>query len=223
MIPRLNISAGEFFDLIRPAVILISALLSTWVLASARKRFSIYAAFAWAVGTLFLPLIVLPVYLSVILLWPRPVRSRRWRLLLPIAYGVIVIAAISAYFYLDSQSVDAHLARATRAKVTEDHATVIREYRRALALEDDPHTHKLLALELAQTGDLNEAVSEFRLARQGGEPDDLIAYEVGLLFQRLKHNDEAKLEFERFVLSDTCKRIEEKCDDARDRIRQLSQ
>jgi hypothetical protein len=162
--------AGELFELIRPVVILISALLSIWVLASARKRFPLYLAFAWALGTLFLPLIVLPVYLAVILLWRRPARLRRGRLLLPLAYGVILIATIVSYFYLDSQSVDAHLARATQAKLTEDHATVIREYRRALALENDPHTHKLLAIELAKTGDLNEAVAEFRLAQQGGEP-----------------------------------------------------
>ena len=115
------------------AVILIAALLSIWVLASARKRFTLYIALAWALGTLFLPLIFMPVYLSVLLLWRWPARPRRARFLLPLAYGVIVIAAIASYFYFDSQSVDAHLARATHAKLTEDHATVIREYRRALA------------------------------------------------------------------------------------------
>jgi len=83
---------------------------------------------------------------------------------------VLVLATVVLYFYFDGRSVDAHLARGTQAKLTEDHATVIREYRRALALEDDPHTHKLLAIELAQTGQLDEAVSEFRLAQQGGEP-----------------------------------------------------
>ena len=162
--------AGELFELIRPAVILVSALLSIWVLASARKRFPIYVAFPWAVGTLFLPLIVVPLYLAVILLSRRPVRAPRGRWLLPLGYGVIVVAAVVSYFYLDSQSVDAHLARATQAKLTEDHATVIREYRRALALEDNPHTHKLLAFELLQTGQLDEAASEFRQAQQGGEP-----------------------------------------------------
>ena len=164
--------AGEFFDFIRPVVLLISALVSAWVLASARKRFPLYVAFAWAAGTLFFPLIVAPVYLAVILLWRRPVHAPRRRLLLPLAYGAVVIAALTLIFYFDRQSVDAHLARATQAKLVDDHATAIREYRRALALEDNPHTHKLLAIALANAGQVNEAVAEFRLAQQGGEPID---------------------------------------------------
>ena len=162
--------AGEVFELIRPAFLLLAALISTWVLASARKRFSLLIALAWAVATLFLPFVLLPAYLAVILLWRRPVRERRWRWLLPLAYGVVVIAALGLYFYVDHQSVDAHLARANQAKLVEDHGTAIREYRRALALEDNAHTHKLLAIELAKDGQMNEAMAEFRLAEQGGEP-----------------------------------------------------
>ena len=162
--------AGELFDFIRPVFLLLAALISLWVLASARKRFSLLIAFAWAVATLFLPLVVFPAYLAVILLWRRPVRARRWRFLLPLAYGVVVIAALGLYFYVDHQSVDAHLARANQAKLVEDHGTAIREYRGALAVEDNPHTHKLLAIELANAGQLNEALAEFRLAQQGGEP-----------------------------------------------------
>ena len=162
--------AGELFDLIRPAFLLLAALISTWILASARKRFSVVIAFAWAVATLFLPFVVLPVYLAVILLWRRPVRVRRARWLLPLSYGVMVIAALGLYFYVDHQSVDAHLARANQAKLVEDHATAIREYRSALAFEDNAHTHKLLAIELASAGQVNEAISEFRLAQEGGEP-----------------------------------------------------
>jgi hypothetical protein len=162
--------AGELFDLIRPVVLLISAIVSIWVLASARKRFPIYVAFAWAAGTLFFPLIVTPVYLAVILLWRWPVSAPRWRFLLPLAYGIVAIVSIGLYFYFDQQSVDAHLARATQAKLVEDHATAIREYRQALTIENNAHTRKLLAIELAQNGDENEAISEFRLAQQGGEP-----------------------------------------------------
>ena len=162
--------AGELFDLIRPVLLLLAALVSTWVLASARKRFPILVAFAWAAGTLLLPFVVVPVYLAVILLWRRPIRARRWRLLLPLAYGVVVIVALSLYFYRDSQTVDAHLARANQAKLVEDHAKAIREYRQALKIENDPHTHKLLAVELAQSGAVEEAIAEFRLAEEGGEP-----------------------------------------------------
>ena len=77
-----------------------------------------------------------------------------------------------AYFYFDSRSVDAHLARATQAKLVEDSTTAIREYREALKREDDPHIHKLLAIELANAGYISEAITEFRLAEQGGETDD---------------------------------------------------
>lgn len=162
--------AGELFELIWPAIFVISSLLSAWVLASARKRFGILVAFAWAVGTLFLPLVVLPIYLTVILLWQRPLRARRLRFLLPLAYAAFLIAGLGIFLNHESASADAYFARATQAKLTGDHAAAIREYRRALAIENNPHTHKLLAFELVQTGELDAAASEFRLAQQGGEP-----------------------------------------------------
>ncbi len=89
---------------------------------------------------------------------------------MPLAYAAILLAVIGFYLRHESQTVDAHLARATQAKLVDDHTTAIREYRGALALEDNPHTHKLLAIELAQNGDSNEAISQFRLAQRGGEP-----------------------------------------------------
>ena len=163
-------SAGEFFDLIWPIAFVISTVVSTWVLASARKRFRLYFAFALAIATLFLPLIVFPIYLAIIL-WRKPVGPpKRWRFALPLLYAAIVLGAIGTFYYVDTRSVDAHLARANRAKLRGDSAAAIREYREALALEDDPHTHKLLAIELANTGNATEANAEFRLARQGGEP-----------------------------------------------------
>ena len=163
-------SAGEWFELISPAVFLLSALLSVWVLASARKRSPLHAALGWAIGTLLLPLIVVPVYLALMLLQRSEVRVVRRRLLIPLAYGVIVIGAIAFYFYRERQSVDAHLARAVQAKLVDDYATAIREYRRALAREENAHTRKLLAVELALAGQLKEAATEFQLAEQGGEP-----------------------------------------------------
>ena len=164
-------SAGELFDLVMPAAYVVSALLSTWVLASARKRFALHYAFAIALATLLLPLVVFPLYLAV-LIWRRtPARPRRWRYLLPLLYAAIVLCAIGMFIYCDSRTVDAHLARAARAKLVDDHQTAIKEYRQALALEDNPHTHKLLAIELANAGYKQEADAEFRLAKQGGEPE----------------------------------------------------
>lgn len=168
-------SAGQLFDLIMPAAFALSALLSTWVLASARKRFQLAYAFGLAIGTLFLPLIVFPIYL-VIMLWSKKTGPpARWRYALPLLYAAISLSTIAILFYLDSRSVDAHLSRATQAKLVEDSNTAIREYRKALALEDDPHIHKLLAIELANAGQVEEAISEFRIAEQAGEtcrPED---------------------------------------------------
>lgn len=162
--------AGELFELIRPLVVVISIVVSSWVLASARKRFPVYLAFAWAVGTLFLPLVVVPVYLVVVLFWRRPALSRRWRFSLPLTYAAILLVGFGLYLNHENQTVDAHLARANQAKLVEDHATAIREYREALTIENNPHTHKLLAIELGNAGRLDEAMAEFRLAQQGGEP-----------------------------------------------------
>ena len=162
-------SAGQLFDLIMPAAFALSALLSTWVLASARKRFRLLVALGLAIGTLFLPLIVFPIYL-VIMLWRKKVGPpARWRYALPLLYAAISLSMIGTFFYFDSRSVDAHLARATQAKLIEDSNTAIREYRQALAVEDDPHTHKLLAIELATAGYIDEAITEFRIADQAGE------------------------------------------------------
>ena len=167
---KTNMSAGELFDLVMPAAYVASALLSTWVLASARKRFALRYAFAIALATLLLPLVVFPLYLAVII-WRRTgTRTRRWHYSLPLLYATILLSAIGLFVYFDSRTVDAHLARAARAKLVDDHNTAIREYRQALALEDNPHTHKLLATELANAGQTDEAKAEFRLAQRGGEP-----------------------------------------------------
>jgi hypothetical protein len=162
-------SAGQLFDLIMPAAFAVSALISTWVLGSARKRFQLFYALALAIGTLFLPLIVFPVYLVVMMWRGKTGLPRRWRYSLPLLYALITLSAVGAYFYFDSRSVDAHLARAAQAKLVDDSTTAIREYRAALKREDDPHTHKLLAIELANAGQVSEAITEFRLAELGGE------------------------------------------------------
>lgn len=202
-----------------PAAFALSALLSTWVLVSARRRFQLLYAFALAIGTLFLPLIVFPIYLAIMLWRKKAGPPAKWRYALPVLYAAVSLAAIGVFFYLDTRSVDAHLARATQAKLVEDSNTAIREYRKALALEDDPHTHKLLAIELANAGQVEEAISEFRIAEQGGESDDLIHYQLGLLFERLNQADQARLEFQNFVRTQTCSQADRRCDDARQRLK----
>lgn len=215
-------SAGELFDLIMPAAFVISALVSAWVLASARKRFPLHYAIAIAIGTLFLPLIIFPLYL-VTMMWRRKIGPpKKWRYALPLLYVAIVLSAIVAFYYFDSRSVDAHLARATRAKLDDNKTSAIREYRQALALEDDPHTHKLLAIELANDGYLSEAISEFRLAERGGEPDDAINYSLGILLERMNLPHQAGLEFQKFLFSETCQRGDSRCEDARARLSRMN-
>ncbi len=216
---RLNMSAGEFFELIRPAVMIVSALVSTWVLASARKRFLLYQSIAWAAGTLLFPSIVFPLYLVAIMAWSHPRRSPvRWRFALPLLYATIVLSAIAAFVYRDNRSIDAHLARASRAKLADDKATTIREYQEALALEDNAHTHKLLAIELERSGYWGDAISEYRLAEKGGEPDDSISFRLGLLLEHLNQEGQARLEFQKFLLSETCQGLDMNCERARQKL-----
>jgi hypothetical protein len=218
---RFDISAGEFFELIRPTVLVLSALASIWVLASARqRRFPLYLAFVWAVGTLFFPLITLPLYLIVRFIRKRRQRAiltgsaagetttsatqPRWRIAVPLTYAAVVFSLIGFYQYRDQQSVDAHLARATQAKVGGKRGTTIYEYRAALKLEDNPHTRKLLAIELASAGDWTGALTELREAEQDGEPDDLIAFYIATLLDSLNLRNQATLEYERFLQSEAC-------------------
>src|SRR5689334_3090047 len=98
-------SAGQLFDLIMPAAFAASALISTWVLASARKRFQLYYALALAITTLFLPLIVFPIYLVFMMYRPKVGPPKRWRYLLPLLYAAIALSVIGAYFYFDSRTV----------------------------------------------------------------------------------------------------------------------
>lgn len=215
---RFNMSAGELFELVRPATLLISALVSTWVLASARKRFPLYQSFLWAIGTLSLTLIVFPLYLTAIIFRRRRYLSLKSRFVIPCLYATVVLSSIGIYEYRSNRSVDAYLARATQAKVSNQRAIAIKEYKQALEIEDDPHTHKLLAIELADSGYLTDAISEFRLAQRGGEPDDSLHFWLGLLLERINHNGEARLEFQEFLLTSQCLRSDYRCDLARQRV-----
>lgn len=216
-------AAGEFFDLIRPAVLVISAFLSTWVLLSALKRFKAVVAAMFALGTLLLPPVFLPIYLIARFVKRKKQSaglSRKQRFVAASIYLVVVLSLIGWFQYRDASSVDAHLARATDAKVRRDRNGAINEYRRALEIEDNAHTHKLLALELSEAGRWTEALSEMQLAERGGEPDELIPFRVGQLLDRLDHPNRAALEYERFLNSSACTRVlpDERCETVRLRI-----
>ena len=225
-VPEINISAGEVFELIKPAGAILSALVSTWVLASARKRFSFFLALAWAIATLFLPLIVLPLYIIVLLI--RPANHSRFqprrKVITPLAFAVLALVVTGIYLYRDTRGFDAHLAQAAYAKVRGDRNQAIVEYRAALSENDDPHTHKLLGVELGAMGYWTEALSELRLAEQGGEPDDLSIFRIANLLAALNMPNQARLEYQRFLNSQTCLQEppDSLCDDARVNMAKVS-
>ena len=101
------------------------------------------------------------------------------------------------------------------AKVNDDYATAIKEYRQALKLEDDAHTHKLLGITLADAGYFSEAITELRSAELGGEKDDLIAYRLAELLNRTNKTAESIQECKRFLKTETCKQIDDRCESVR--------
>lgn len=220
MIFKSDISAGQFFELIRPAVLVLSALASIWVLTSARRnRFLNYVAIGWALGTFFFPLITLPLYLI-----GRCIRRRseerhdganagrefaassahRRRVAIPLTYAAVLLSLVGFYLYWDHQSVDGHLARAAQAKLSGKRGETIDEYRAALKLEDNPHTRKLLAMELADTGDWTGALGELRKAEQAGETDDRMSFYIATLLDLLDLPNQAALDYQRFLASRAC-------------------
>ena len=215
-------SAGEFFDLVRPVFLVVSALLSTLVFVNARRNgFRLLASFLWAIATLFLPFVVLPLYLLVRLNRRSDTkRDVHTVLLVPSLYLLAVLTLIGLAQYRDYNGVDAHLARATQARLYGDRERAIREYNEALAIEDNAHTHKLLAMELNAIGDWTGALSEFRLAEKGGEPDQLLPYRIGVLLDQLNQPNQAAMEFEQFLYSNACLQSppDSHCDQARKRL-----
>lgn len=241
-----QISAGELFELMRPVSWALSALISALVFARARAQgFRTYAIIAWTLGTLFFPLIILPLYLIVRALSRGRARapeasqqtkavanepsktfapSPAWKRIWPILYLVGVLSIIALFFYKDYWSLDAHLWRANNAKLRGPHEKVIAEYRAALRLEDNAHTHKLLAIELAAAGRAEEALAEFRAADRGGEPDARIPYHMGMALDALGRQAESALEYKRFTDGPLCTQAlpDANCATARARVQAIA-
>ncbi|HVF88208.1 MAG TPA: hypothetical protein VM866_11490 [Pyrinomonadaceae bacterium] len=214
-----QISADALFESLRPVSFVIAALLSACVLTHSRRRgFSIYTTALWTLAVLFLPHIILPLYLAALILFPkqveqadaaRKVRTRRarpiiLRLAAPALYLLTVLILGAFYFYLDSRSVDGLLARANEAKLMGRRNETIRMLRAALVAEDDPHIHKLLGIELAAAGRSEEALNEFQAAERGGEPDDKIFYHIAATLEAVKHPNEAIVSYRRFLRTNLC-------------------
>ncbi len=232
-----QISAGEFFELLRPAALVCSAVLSALVLASARRcGYRLIYSLAWAGATFLVPFIALPLYL-IARFWSKresktqtleedhahPSPRVRFRIALPIVYCLLLLLLSGYYLFREYHTVDAYLARAEQAKVMNNGPKAIREYRGALALEDNPHTHKLLGIELAQARAWPEAWREFQAAEQGGEPDPLLSFRLAQAFDLTGQRDGALREYEKFVESESCRRAppHEWCDVAKQQVAKM--
>jgi len=214
----------------RPAAFVITAMLSTWVLADCgRKRIPLSLLIAWTLGTLLFPFIIFPLYLIFLIALrnrkkPGEIKSddesipvnadaqhfetelapRRWLRLLPIAYLISLLSFGALRYISDYRSVDAHLARATHARLLRDREKTIREYRAALSLSDDAHTHYLLGIELEEAARWQEALTEFRAAESAGEPDAELPFHLGTILYALNLRDEAAEEFRKFLSGPLC-------------------
>jgi tetratricopeptide (TPR) repeat protein len=250
----LPLSAGQLFELMLPVWFALTVVLSAWVLASARRRgFNATAVTLWTLGTLFFPLVIMPLYLIARAFMRRREKESAvetkasveteassdaenqacddgplqlpLRRTLPLLYLLVMLMLGALYFYMDWQSVDAHLARANQARVREQREQVMAEYRAALRLEDDAHTHNLLAQELKVAGRPNEALAEFRTAQRMGEEDDELSYNIAMLLEELKRPMETRPEYERFANSALCAEVphDVRCVAANVRLKELEQ
>jgi len=228
-----QISAGQLAEAIRPVAFLCAALISTWTLADARQRqCKTHVVALWTAATLAFPFITFPLYLIARSLncglriadcgledkssfnpqsaIPNPQSKnphsafRIPQSTFPLLYLLTLIILGVFYFYIDYRTFDAHLARAAAAKLHHQRARAINEYRTALRLKDDPHTHKLLGLELAAEENHAEALAELRAAEQGGEPDALLPYQLAITLDALGRTDEAVAAYRKFLQSELC-------------------
>jgi len=119
-------------------------------------------------------------------------------------YAFALLSAGALYFYRDYHSFDAHLARAANARLTSRRDAAIREYRAALRLADDAHTHKLLAVQLVEDGQTEAALAELRAAERGGEPDEYLALRIAYALDALGRPAEAVEEYRKFLRSSLC-------------------
>lgn len=126
------------------------------------------------------------------------------KLSLPLLYALALLSAGAIYFYRDYHSFDAHLGRAANARLLNQRAAAIREYRAALRLSDDAHTHKLLAVQLAEDGQTAAAISELRAAERLGETDALLPYRIAQMLDALGRPAEADVEYQKFTRGSLC-------------------
>lgn len=208
-----TLSASVLAELLRPVLIVCAALISTLVLAHAlRARSSFRLAAGWALVTFLLPHIALPLYVAAHLLSPAARRRAgterrrplaRWALP-SLIYAALILTAISIFYWLDRNTFDARLERAGAARLRGQHTEAAAEYGRALRLQPDAHTQKLLGQELASTGRFGEALVHLRSAEAAGVGGESIGFDIARSLDELKMFDEAQTRYQDFLGSGFC-------------------
>ncbi|HEV2880300.1 MAG TPA: hypothetical protein VGX24_03245 [Pyrinomonadaceae bacterium] len=122
----------------------------------------------------------------------------------PLIYACLLLSIGAIYFYRDYHSFEAHLARAANARLRSRRDATIHEYRAALRLVDDAHTHKLLAVQLAEDGQTEAALAELRAAERSGEPDETLTLRIASTLDALGRPAEAVKEYRKFLQSSSC-------------------
>jgi hypothetical protein len=218
--PRINISAGELFELIRPAALILSALISTWVFASARRRFPLYVALLWAGRDSFVSCqLFYRSTSSQAMIWHRSDSRLTFvgRIIMPLIYAAAVLGGTLFYLRQERPWCRCSPGSGRLREGARNHREAIAQYQAALVESDDPHIHKLLGIELSAMNYWTDALGEFRLAQRGGEPDDLIIVHVAGLLNVLNQPNQARLEYERFLTSSLCTQQlpDERCEKVR--------
>lgn len=132
--------------------------------------------------------------------------SRRKNYAPAFLYALALLFAGALYFYRDYHSFDAHAARAANARLLGQHAASIRSYRAALRISDDAHTRKLLAVQLAEAGQMEAALAEFRAAERAGDDDELLPYRIARALDSIGRPAEAIVEYQKFLRGNWCAR-----------------
>jgi tetratricopeptide (TPR) repeat protein len=222
-------SSYSLFELLAPVFFIFSAMVSAYVLTDTLKHKSRwYTAISWTIASLIFPLIVIPIYL----IFRKRAKHEeqlvnkalnRTTIYVISLYLTITLSIGSVFYYRDYKSFDAHLERANYARLKGQRDKLIYEYSQALQLKDDPHTHKLLAIELLNANQYGKALEEFFIAKKGGEPDESLSFHIAYTLDTLNRKDEALAYYNKFLNSQLCQKptLNPQCEIAKSLIKKM--